>query len=309
MFGKLRTGHWLLLLVVLALVWWASGSVSPQAQKRTFREEILRLDSHTVQAFTIVPAISKGLSPIRFARKPSGWWMFWEQDSAKADPAPIHEMLRSWQHMRVTRLVGQVAEVGARYDLSDSAADRLTIHSSGGSHELLIGRHILGEESFTLVTPPDDDRVYAISGSMGKYTDQTFGEWLPRYLVIGDPLNWRRLTFNFPGDTGYVMERVGDQWAIDGVPADQERVAKFLLSLARARGRSVLDPADTLRAIPQFRLVVEDTTRAAPMVVVVYNGDNKFIVRSSLNPTTVMPFDGREEIPRMFRPRTAFLPH
>ena len=69
------------------------------------------------------------------------------------------------------------------------------------------------------------------------------------------------------------------------------------------------DPTDTLSAIPQFRLIVEDTTRSAPIVVVVYVSNGKFIVRSSLNPGTVMPFGGRDEIPRMFRPRTTFLPH
>ncbi len=308
MFGKLRTVHWLLLLVVLAAIWWISGSVSQRAQKRTFREEILRVDSNTISSFTITPGPEKQLPPIRFERKGTGWLMRLGQDSSSPDPAPIHALLRTWSHMRVTRVAGRLAEVGERYDLSDSAAERLIINAPDGPYELRVGRHLPGEEPATLVNLPGDEMVYAIEGSMGQYADQPFGEWLPRYLVVGDPLNWRRLTFNFPGDTGYVMERIGGEWTIDGVLTDPERVMKFLNSLSKARGRSVLDPADTLTAIPAFRLMVEDTTRAEPIVVVVYNGDRKFIVRSSLNPGTVMPFDGKEEIPRMFRPKEAFMP-
>jgi hypothetical protein len=307
MFGKLRTKHLLLLLVALAAIWWFSGLFSPRAQQRTFRENILKLDTNAVTGFTITPALYKEFPPIRFQRAGEGWRMFWATDSGAVDDHPVHELLRSWSSMRVVQMAGRMAEVRDRYDLGDSTADRLTIVAGNEKHELLVGRQTAGEPPMTVVNIPGDENAYAIEGSLGSYTDFAFSEWLPKYLVTGDPKNWKRLTFNFPADTGYVMERSGGRWLIEGVMTDSSRTQKFLSSLARARGRSVTDPADTLAAVPQFRLVVEDTTRSAPMVVVIYAANGKFIVRSSLNPQTVMPFDGREEVPRMFRPRTAFM--
>lgn len=309
MLGKLRTKHLLLLLLVLAAIWWFSGRVSPRAQQRTFRERILKLDTNTITGFTITPALNKGFPPIRFQRAGEGWRMFWGTDSGYVDEHPVHELLHSWSDMRVVRLAGRMADVRDRYDLGDSAADRLTIVAGKETKELLVGRQTAGEPPMTVVNIPGDESAYAIEGSLGSYTDFTFSEWLPKYLVTGDPSNWTRLTFNFPADTGYVMERSGGHWLIDGVTTDSSRTDKFLRSLARARGRSATDPADTLGAVPQFRLVVEDSTRTIPIIVVVFASKGKFIVRSSLNPQTVMPFDGREEVPRMFRPRTAFLPH
>lgn len=309
MLGKLRTKHLLLLLLALAAIWWFSGRVSPRAQQRTFRENILKLDTSTITGFTITPALNKGLPPIRFQRAEDGWRMFWGTDSGQVDELPMHELLNSWSNMRVVRLAGRMAEVKDRYDLGDSTADRLSIVAENGTQELLVGRQTAGEPPMTVVNIPGDESAYAIEGSLGSYADFTFGDWLPKYLVTGDPSNWTRLTFNFPADTGYVMERSGGRWLIGGVATDSSRTDKFLRSLARARGRSATDPADTLGAVPQFRLVVEDSTRTIPIIVVVFAIKGKFIVRSSLNPQTVMPFDGREEVPRMFRPRTAFLPH
>lgn len=307
MLGKLRTTHLVLLLLVLAAIWWLSGLISPNAQQRTFAESLLHLDTNAVTGFTITPASYKEFPPIRFERHKEDWRMYWGKDSGAVDMRPVHELLRSWSNMHVVRMAGRVTEVGSRYDLSDSTADRLTIALGKETHELLVGRQTAGEPPMTLVNIPGDPNAYAIEGSLGSYTDFTFSDWLPKYLVTGDPKNWRRVVFNFPSDSGYVMERSGDRWLLDGVLTDSARTDRFLRSLARARGRSVTDPADTLAAMPQFRLIVEDTTRNAPITVVIYVSNGKFIVRSSLNPGTVMPFDGREEVPRMFRSRTAFL--
>ena len=309
MFGKLGTKHLLVVLALLTALWWISGRFSPRAQQRTFREQLLVLDSNTVSSFTLTPAPFKHLPPLDFQRTAEGWLMRLGKDSSLADPAPIHLLLRSWSGMRVTSLAGRMADVADKYDLGDSTADRLRITAGTDVHEFLVGRHTAGEAPMTVVSVPGDEYAYAIDGILGLYADRTFGEWLPKYLVTGDPKNWQRIVFNFPTDTGYVMDRGPDGWRIDGVTADQMRVDRFLSSLARARGQSVADPTDTLSAIPQFRLIVEDTTRRAPIVVVVYVSNGKFIVRSSLNPGTVMPFGGRDEIPRMFRPRTTFLPH
>lgn len=309
MFGKLRTMHLVLLLLGLGGLWWLSGLLSPRAQQRTFREYILKLDTNAVTGFTITPALYKAFPPIRFQRAGEGWRMFWGTDSATVDHQPIYDLMRSWSGMRVVRLAGRMADVRDRYDLGDSTSDRLTIMAGTETHELIVGRQTAGEPPMTLVNIPGDENAYAIEGSLGSYADLTFSEWLPKYLVRGNPATWWRLTFNFPGTPGYVLERHGTKWLLDGVPTDSAYTDRYLRSLSRARGQTVADPADTLVAVPQFRLVVEDSTRAEPLIVVVFVANDHFIVRSSLNPQTVMPFSGKDEVPRMFRPKTAFLPH
>ncbi len=307
MFGKLRAVHWVAILAVLGIIWWLSGRVSPAAQQRTFREEIMRVDTAKVNAITIVPAAKRRYPELHFMRRTEGWSLHMGLDSAYVDEAPVNTLLAAIHAMRPVQLAGTLSMVKERYDLGDSARDRLLIEAGPQRYELFVGRSTSGDEPFTVVNPPGDENAYAIAGKLGELTDRTFGGWLPKYLVMGDPMRWNRLIYTFPGDSGYVLKRYGDRWLIDGHPTDSTRIWKYLYSLARSKGRSVADPRDTLMARPAFRLVVEDSTEAQPTIVVVFALPDRFIVRSSLNPGTVMPFDAREEVPRMFRRPRAFM--
>lgn len=307
MFGKLRTGHWLLILVVLGSIWWLTGRLSPSAKQRTFREMVMQLDTNSVRTFSVHPAPFKKYPTLVFSRSGEGWMLHMGQDSTLADDAPVHELLKSVSTMRVLRLAGERSVVGARHDLGDSTADMLSLDASGMRHELLVGSTAYGDGPETVVMQPGDKYAYAVAGRLGEIVDKTFGDWMPKYLVRGDPFAWKRLTFNFPGDSGYVMERHGDRWTINGQVTDSTRTWHYLESLARSKGLSVTDPRDTALAKPTFRLVVEDSTRAEPITVVVFALPDRFIVRSSLNPRSVMPFDGQHELPRMFRMPGAFM--
>ncbi len=309
MFGKLRTSHLLLIVAALAALWYITGLFNPAAKQRTFREHILRADTASLRSFTIVPAASKGMPPIHFMRAADGWIMALMSDTMVADMGPVRNLLGSVADMRPLRVAGKMSVVADRYDLGDSTADHLLLDLPEGPYDLLVGRCTEGDDPITVVSPAGDAQAYGIRGRLGSFTDQTFGDWMPKYLVTGDPRNWTRVQFTFPGDTGYTMVRSGSTWMLDGEPTDTARVRKFLGSLARARAQEVADPADTLHAIPAFRLLVNDTTRTEAIAVVVYQVPGRFIVRTSLNPGVIMNFDGTTEVPRMFRSRLAFLPH
>lgn len=309
MFGKLRTSHLVLIVAALAALWWITGLLSPTAKQRTFREQLLQVDTASLGSFTIIPALSKGIPPLRFMRQGSAWKLAMMNDTTVVDMEPVRGLLGSLANMRVLRVAGNMVSVAERYDLSDSTADHLLLDVPSGRVDLLVGRCTEGADPMTVVSPAEDPNAYGISGRLGAYADQTFGDWMPKYLVTGDPRNWTSVQFTFPGDTGYTMVRSGSTWLLDGQPTDTARVRKFLGSLARSRALEVADPADTLQAVPAFRVLVNDTTRKEPVAVVVYNVPGRFIVRTSLNPKVVLNFDGTTEVPRMFRSRLAFLPH
>ena len=230
-------------------------------------------------------------------------------DSSEVEAEAVRDVLGTVADMRTIQFAGQAESVAARYDLTDSSADRLTLRTPQGPVELWVGAGGLGEGATTAVRLPQDQDVYTVAGGLGKAADLTYGGWLPKRLVAGDPQHWTRITFRFPNDSSYALERTGDHWSISGVRTDSTRTWRFLRSLSRARGQEAADPRDTLVAIPGYRVTVTDTTRPDPMVVTVYlvPQEQRFIVRSSLHPQVVMPFDPRTEIPRMFRPPVSFM--
>lgn len=308
MFGRLRTVHWLLIIGVLVAVWWFTGKRSPKAQQRTFREALMRTDTGALRAFSVLPAPYKGLPEIFLTRTNSGWRVRMGMDSTAADPEAVNTVLRALHDMRVARVAGGMGSVKSIYDLDDTQVDRLRFNTPDGPREVLVGKSTLGDEQHTIVNTQDDTIAYAIPGMLGMYADAPYSGWLPKYLVYGDPARWRRLYFTFPDGGSYTMENKGGLWYIQDRLLDQSKTLGYLRSLAKSRGQRLVDPRDTLTARSAFRLVVEDSTLTTPIVVLVAaTAPDRFIVRSSLNPFSVMPFDPKTEIVRMFRPPYAFM--
>ena len=114
MFGKLRTSHLLLIVAILAALWWITGLLSPTARQRTFREQLLQVDTASLGSFTIVPALSKGLPPLLFLRKGSSWELAMLNDTTVVDMDPVRSLLGSLANMRALRVAGSMVSVADR---------------------------------------------------------------------------------------------------------------------------------------------------------------------------------------------------
>ena len=153
---------------------------------------------------------------------------------------------------------------------------------------------------------PGEKDVFATPGTLQMLADRILNEWRPHHLVRGDTVGFRRLTYTFPSDTGYVMELGPEGWTIDGKAADQYRLGRYLESLSGAQAMHFADDADITGLSPAYRLEIDDVDRTDPIVVEVFPWRDGFVVTSSLNPGSVMAFDAEREVPRLFRPRSAF---
>lgn len=309
MSAKARTWWGVAGVAALAALWWASGRFVPGAQQRTFRERIARLDTASITGFTLVPAPYRQHPEMRFERQPGGWLVTSAGYRTPADKRTMDDLLVALGDLRVLRVVGRYDAVKDNYLLADSTADHLLLDTPEGALDLAVGRTIDGEEIATAVRPGDDAEVYAVPGLLGLLVDKGYMDWIPKPVVNGDPRNWRRLTFVFPGSQGYILERRGDHWYIGDQPTDSIKVAKYLRNLAHHSGSALANPADTLDAVLVYNLIVEDTTRAEPVMFGIFQSGDRVIARSTLAPRDiVMAIDPRTEVPRIFRPPSAFLP-
>ncbi|MBS1582805.1 MAG: DUF4340 domain-containing protein [Bacteroidetes bacterium] len=309
MSGKARTWWAVAGVAVLAGIWWASGGLSPRTQQRTFRERIMRVDTGALSSFLIRPAPRRGHPEMRFERDGGHWTLRSAGFHTPADQRRMDELLALISDVRTLRVIGRLTDVKAAYGLTDSTADHLVLDTPEGRMDLAVGVMSSGDEPATAVHASGDEAVYAVPGMLGLYTSRSYIDWIPKPMVNGDPARWKRVTFVFPNDQGYSLERHGAAWTLNGLPTDSLKVARYLRNLSRYSGSALTDPADTLKAVLVYNLVVEDSTRAAPIMLRIFQAGDRLIARSTLAPPEiVMPFDPQVEIPRLFRPPSAFLP-
>lgn len=305
MSDKAKIIAWAIVVAVLAVLWWAGGRSPAQARQRTFREQILQTDTAELHTFTIIPAPARKAPDLQFQRDSLGWTVRTGHSATRAFFRPMDQLLAALADMRPLRVAGQGAATMERYGLADSLADKLLLP---GGILLRTGISSSGPETATAVMLEGDPNVYLVPGALDHLTGMTFDQWIPKPMVNGDPANWRRITFTFPGSHSYSLQRSGTRWTLEGQPADSTKVAKYLRALSRYYGSGIVDPADTLNARLVYSMRVEDATRRRPIILGIFDAGGRLIARSTLAPPwLVMPFDPQEELPRMFRPPGAFL--
>lgn len=315
MSDKKRIGLLTLLVVALALLWWLGGRTPEVAKQRSFREHLVQVDTAHLTSFTIIPAPSRKAPTLRFERDSLGWMVAANGHRTRAFSRPLNLLLSALTDVKPLLMAGPEPATIDRYGLNDSLAARielggpknivLRIGSSSSSPE----PSLAGSETTTAVILSGDSNVYLVPGAIDPLTDMSFDDWIPKPMVNGDPANWTQITFVFPGSRSYSLERNGDDWIVNGEPGDNEKVEKYLWALSNYYGEELVNPADTLNAQLIYSMRVMDSSRKQPIILGIFNAGGRLIARSTLAPPwLVMPFDPKEELPRMFRPPDAFLP-
>ena len=311
MFSRTTTRALVIALAVIIGLYFVADRFGMRSRDRTFREMAIALDTAAVTSFKVHPKQLDGKA-IRFDRDPEGWSLTFNDSVHRADNGAVRELLGRFTALRTKRFVGGILLVKDRYQLSDTARNLLTFDLVDGTHqELAIGSSTFapGEQgAWTYVHVPGEMEVYAVDMNLQSLVDQPPEAWRPHHLVNGEHANWTRVAFRFPTDTGYAFIKRDGIWFIDSVPGDQDRIDKYLQSLSIARAKAFAPGAGIQGVDPVYTLTIADTSRAGDIRVQVFPWNNGYAVTSSVNPSEVMRFDAFREVPRMFRPRSAFIP-
>lgn len=305
------------LVAALALIWWLGGTTPERRGERTIPRQLLQVDTAALRSFTITPPPPSN-APLQFQRDSAGWTVRQGQLHTRAFHRPLNILLAALANMRPVAMPGPGAATMARYNLGDSAAAVFRSPQVMGGTAVRVGSSTGGPatptleraETATAVMVGSDPNVYLVPGPFDRVLRMSFQDWIPKPMVNGNPADWQRITFMFPGGVGYSLERTPTGWAANGQPADSTKVEKYLRALSLYYGSALVDPADTLHAVLVYSMRVEDRTRKDPVLLGIFQEpQGRLIARSTLAPPwIVMPFDARQELPRMFRPPEAFLP-
>lgn len=309
MFGKVGARVLVLAVVALLLLYGLSEWFGVSGKQRTFRAHVLQLDTAAVTAVRYEPRRSKG-GEIRLARSGTEWTVAQGERTFPADARAVGTMLGHFALLRSERMAGSLDAVKEKRGLADSLAVPVTFTLADGSEkQLLVGQGSTASgHEISYVNVPGEEEVYAVEGLLDNKIDVAVAMWRPRSIVKGDPDAWQKLTFTFPGDSSYTLQRVEGQWLVDSLPGDSARINNFLKSLARSTAHDFADSADvSLLTTPAYLLEIQDRSLPTPILVKVFPWQQGYVATSTVNPGNVMRFDAYRELPRMFRPRVNWL--
>ena len=307
MFSKLGNRTLLLLAVGLLVVWGITKWNRSKDGGNTVRSSVVEIDTAALLSFSIHPKQLKH-AELLFERSADGWTVRDSSGTHDADQEAVLNLLAGFTRVRTLRLAGTMEKDAVKYELGDTACTRIVFRQQ--EKQPVTFRAGLvdmaeSEEGVTYVNMDGEPTIHAIAGGITRMLDRPKSVWRDHTLIGGDPAAWTRLTFTLPGAQGYVLQRDGTRWLLNGQPTNAERTQQFIDALSKGRNNRYADDANAAGLIPTHRLVILDHT-ATPTIVEIFDIGDKLVLRNSRKPKTLFALDRERDMQRFIRP-AAFL--
>lgn len=217
----------LIVLVVLVGVFVATKVFRSPARESNLNISGFAIDTALIRSV----AFARADKPeIRLEKSDNAWMVFEGEKSARADPNAVDNLMRTLSQTRPERIVSRSEDKWSTYEVADSSAIHLIAYDQ--DKEPVVDWHI-GKQSMgvTYIRPGDGNEVYAMEGSLRSRADNDFNDWRDKTFVRIEPSSVTQLIFAYPLDSGFVVQKSGATWNLDGRPADSAKVEQYLMKL------------------------------------------------------------------------------
>ena len=254
----------------------------------TFHEEFVKIDSSAVTQILIYPKAEKG-KEIKITKAAKGWDLQNDKIKTVADSNAVLGLLANFSNIKSQSLAAENKSGWNDLQVTDTSGSRIKITTKDNqTYDIIVGKFGYNPATrggVTYIRHANEEAVYAVEGYLAFTVSQGFNAWRNKTFIRGNKNNWSSLTFNYPGDSSFVLSKQNNMWTVNGEPADSTKTIQYLTELANTQSSSFVDqytPAST----PVFTLTISGNNQSSPITVLAYPADSvqKYILHSNLNP-------------------------
>ncbi len=297
MFKKLSYKVLLIILVVLVIIYFIAEFSGDK--ERSFRSELVSIDTADVTELIITQPDGQ---KVVLNRTDGDWVVDVNRIWRPVDESMVRTALATLLEMKAVKVAGTDPSSWSEFDVDDSTGIRVRVIEKGKeTADLYVG-------NFTYLQPSDnqqqveprlsgrrgkmisyvrlngEDIIYGIDGFAKMKFNRKPNHYRDKTIVKGDFTDFRQLTFNYPDDESFVLQKEGLKWTLNGMPVDSAETAKYVKKLSYQKGREFVDDFDISNSTPKYTMRIEGDN-LEPIEVDAYPADttHQFIITSSLN--------------------------
>ena len=294
------------ILVILAILyagsyWLKNGSSCSTA----LTKDLVSID--TAQITNIM--IEKPGDQIELDRQNRGWLMTTEDGVVvPALNDRVYNMLSSLMHLSPSSIVTRDADKWRDYQVDSTGVRVKIFEKENKTLDLIIGRGSMqGQTTFmTYVRPFNEDNVYVIENFYGSSVSANSANYRNKTVLTTTVDSIRQVLLNYPGEDGFTLMKMNDNWQVDGAAADSVRTAEFLKGLRRITSSSFVDKQRPSSSTPPTSSLTIQSNGADDVLIELFPGaDGKQILHSSQNPENF--FADTAAVNKLFVPKESFM--
>jgi hypothetical protein len=295
----LNTKTLIILLVILVGIYFISKLT--EKEDRTFKSEMVSIDTADVTKIVVSPKLGGDGKEVVFTKTGTEWKLESAGRFYKPDAAAVTNILAELLRMKSERVAATENSKWKEFEVTDSTGTRIKVYNNKKViADLYVGKFNYTQpkgpqnqyqqqrgKMSTYIRPAEDNEVYVVDGFIKMSIQANVDSYRDKTLFAADKTDITKITFKYPGNNSFVLNKQDNSWLLDGQPTDSVKTVRYLNKLARVTSSSFIDEVQPLTNTPSHYVKIEGNN-ILPVEVKAFPADsvNKFVITSSLVPET-----------------------
>ncbi len=272
---------------------------------RTFRDDLVEVSVDEVSSIEIYPKISGG-EKIRLVKENDVWNVESAGKIFGADPSTPGSLVEQLNKATPESVVAREEDRWVQFEVTDSTGTRVKLFNG----EALLADLVIGKFSFSerrkmtsYVRLAGEKDVYGVDGALGMSFNRNMKSFRDKTVLNTSSDDWTKLSFDYPGDSSFVLQKTGNQWMMGEQPADSAAVVEYFRSIRTLSEGQFTENEPGKQPTHQLRIEGKNgMTRIE--ISGSLQGAEHFFIKSSENPLNLFDSPGLAE--KLFVPRSRF---
>jgi hypothetical protein len=289
---------------------------SPKLESN-IRKELVGLDTADI---TEVRMTSAGDQPatIKLMREKNKWMVIQEDKSYPADKSAVNSLLSTVASLNAERMVSRKQDKWDSYSVGEKSTIVSVYEGGSKATEFRVGKTGFnqnpasggfgqqgqGIEAYTYVRMADEDEVYSVNGFLEATFNRTVNDLRDKSFLRFSSDNVTKVTFTYPADSSFVLEKRDTVWFVAGRVADKMKVTNYLREISLKSESSFAD-GFTPPITPTAKIQIEGSS--GPFATVEgWKQDTGWYLRSSRQPDVIFLSTDQNAVSRLFVGQSKF---
>jgi hypothetical protein len=264
-------------------------------------EDLLALDTSRITAIHINPTVEKG--EIKLIRAGKSWQLERDQEKARVEVSQVKNALGSIREIHPERLVTRKREKWSDYNVDTTGTNIRVYTGPNDLTEFWVGKTSGGA---TTVRLEGEENVYEVKETLDRNFNKAFAGWRDKSFLKVEPDKVTKVTFQYPADSSFVLEKSNGKWNIGNVQADSVKVQNYL---NRFRSQNLSEFADdfTPTGLPVWVVTLYQNSATTLELKGWNTEDNRWVVTSTIQPDVFFKSDNESLMDQLFAGKKRFL--
>lgn len=302
------------ILGVLVLVYFGIKYFNGNSRSKSFKAEIVEIDTAKV---TKVVINAKGEN-LELVKENNAWKVsIGDGKFVDAQSGSVKSTLGSLLTIKPARIAAKNQDKWKEYQVDSSGTRVQVFEGSKTTLDLVIGRfgfdqqamqqqqqqQMMGGRSmpkfYSYVRLQDEDAVYVADDFMGMSISPDPSGFRNKQMLSLTTDNLAEIQFNYPADSGFVLNQIDSTWSIFGAPTDSAAQVSYFNDIRNVNGTTFVDDVPPSALVsPTVSMNIRQNGKADIMVKAFQHPLHKWIVNSSENPLSY--FADEELVNKLF---------